>query len=61
MNKQATTTIKTYKGFMIVKNTKRPTVDLINPVGKFRVVKSEQAAKWRITRALNVARTSGLI
>ena len=49
--------LQTYKNFYIVQHTgKRPAVDIVNPHnGKMRVVKSEQAAKWRITRALNLA------
>ena len=51
------TKITLYKGFYIV-TSKRKTVDLVRPVDGFKVVKSEQAAKWRITRALNIARMS---
>lgn len=48
--------VKTYKEFYIVKYKGKPTYDVVNPYnGKLRVVKSEQAAKWRITRAINLA------
>ena len=48
--------VKSYKDFYIVKYNNKPTYDVVNPHnGKLRVVKSEQAAKWRITRAVNLA------
>lgn len=48
--------IKSYKEFYIVKYNNKSTYDLVNShTGKLRVVKSEQAAKWRITRAVNLA------
>lgn len=48
--------VKSYKEFYIVKYTDKVTYDVVNPHnGKLRVVKSEQAAKWRITRAVNLA------
>ena len=49
-----------YKHFAIVefkKNGKPSKFDVFNPKGKLmRVCKSEQAAKWRITRALNTVK-----
>ena len=50
-----------YKEFLIVARGK--TVDLCNPYSDgWRVVKSVQAAKWRITRAQNLAtRVRGLV
>jgi hypothetical protein len=50
-----------YKGFYIVTNPKRSQADLVSPFGKFRVVKSSQAAKWRITRTLNLSSKFNLI
>lgn len=48
--------VQTYKQFYIVKYKNKATYDLVNMhTGKLRVVKSEQAAKWRITRAINLA------
>lgn len=48
--------VQTYKQFYIVKYTNKSTFDLVNThTGKLRVVKSAQAAKWRITRAVNLA------
>lgn len=48
--------VKSYKEFYIVKYNGKSTYDVVNPHnGKLRVVKSEQAAKWRITRAVNLA------
>lgn len=42
-----------YKQFLIVAHGTK--VDILNPYNdKWRVVKSTQAAKWRITRALNL-------
>lgn len=47
----------TYKQFYIVDNSKINKVDLVNMhTGKIRVVKTVQAAKWRITRAVNLAK-----
>ena len=47
----------TYKQFYIVDNSKINKVDLVNMhTGKIRVVKSVQSAKWRITRAVNLAK-----
>jgi hypothetical protein len=47
----------TYKEFYIVDNHKSNKVDLVNThTGKMRVVKTVQAAKWRITRAVNLAK-----
>lgn len=47
----------TYKQFYIVDNRKIDKVDLVNMhTGKIRVVKSVQAVKWRITRAVNLAK-----
>ena len=47
----------TYKEFYIVNNRKINKVDLVNThTGKMRVVKTVQAAKWRITRAVNLAK-----
>lgn len=47
----------TYKQFYIVDNRKIDKVDLVNMhTGKIRVVKTVQAAKWRITRAVNLAK-----
>ena len=47
----------TYKQFYIVNNSKINRVDLVNMhTGKIRVVKTVQAAKWRITRAVNLAK-----
>ncbi len=47
----------TYKQFYIVDNPKIDKVDLVNMhTGKIRVVKTVQAAKWRITRAVNLAK-----
>lgn len=49
-------TVITYKDFYIVDNRKIDKVDLVNQhTGKIRVVKSVQAAKWRITRATKLA------
>ena len=46
-----------YKDFYIVDNRKINKIDLVNMhTGKIRVVKTVQAAKWRITRAVNLAR-----
>lgn len=51
-----TMTVITYKDFYIVDNRKINKVDLVNQhTGKIRVVKSVQAAKWRITRATKLA------
>ena len=50
-----------YKDFLIVARGK--TVDLCNPYSDgWRVVKSVHAAKWRISRAQNLAkRVRGLV
>lgn len=50
-----------YKDFLIVSHNDK--VDVLNPFNdKWRVVKSTQAAKWRITRALRLAaRARGLV
>lgn len=50
-----------YKDFLIVSHNDK--VDVLNPFNdKWRVVKTQQAAKWRITRALNLAkRVRGLV
>ena len=50
-----------YKDFLIVSQGGK--VDILNPYNdKWRVVKTQQAAKWRITRALNLAkRVRGLV
>lgn len=54
---KSTMSIKAYKEFFIVKYNNKNTYDVVNPHnGKMRVVKSEQAAKWRITRAVNLAK-----
>lgn len=48
--------IITYKDFYIVDNRNLNKIDLVNQhTGKIRVVKSVQAAKWRITRATKLA------
>ena len=55
INKPSMTVI-TYKDFYIVDNRKIDKVDLVNQhTGQIRVVKTVQAAKWRITRAVNLA------
>ena len=47
----------TYKQFYIVDNRKINKIDLVNMhTGKIRVVKTVQSAKWRITRAVNLAK-----
>lgn len=49
-------TVITYKDFYIVDNRNINKIDLVNQhTGKIRVVKSVQAAKWRITRATKLA------
>ena len=50
-----------YKNFLIVSHNGK--VDILNPYNDhWRVVKSTQAAKWRITRALRlVERVRGLV
>jgi hypothetical protein len=49
--------VTTYKDFYIVENRKINKIDLVNMhTGKIRVVKTVQAAKWRITRAVSLAR-----
>lgn len=50
--------ITTYKEFYIVQDVipKRKGIDIVNKAtGKSRRVASMQAAKWRITRATNLA------
>ena len=55
--KQSTMSVTTYKDFYIVDNRKINKIDLVNMhTGKIRVVKTVQAAKWRITRAVNLAK-----
>jgi hypothetical protein len=55
--KQSTMSVTTYKDFYIVDNRKINKIDLVNiHTGKIRVVKTVQAAKWRITRAVNLAK-----
>lgn len=45
-----------YKDFYIVNNRKINKVVLVNMhTGEIRVVKTIQSAKWRITRAVNLA------
>jgi hypothetical protein len=52
-----TMSVITYKDFYIVDNRKINKIDLVNMhTGKIRVVKTVQSAKWRITRAVNLAR-----
>lgn len=54
--KASNMTVITYKDFYIVDNRKINKIDLVNQhTGKIRVVKSVQAAKWRITRATKLA------
>ena len=56
INKASTMSVVTYKEFYIVENRKINKIDLVNMhTGKIRVVKTVQAAKWRITRAVNLA------
>lgn len=53
---KSTMTVTTYKEFYIVDNRKINKIDLVNMhTGKIRVVKTIQSAKWRITRAVNLA------
>lgn len=53
---KSTMTVTAYKEFYIVDNRKINKIDLVNMhTGKIRVVGSVQAAKWRITRAVNLA------
>lgn len=54
---KSTMSVITYKDFYIVDNHKINKIDLVNMhTGKIRVVKTVHAAKWRITRAVNLAR-----
>jgi hypothetical protein len=58
---QALPTVTTYKGFYIVQRKRQQGVDLVNPNGSFKVVKSAHAAKWRITHAVTIVRRLGLV